>query len=63
MRKSDVIKHFGSAANLRRALIAAGYGIARSTISEWDDEIPEVRAWQIEEITNGELRRQRPRES
>jgi transcriptional repressor of cell division inhibition gene dicB len=55
MRKKAVIKKFGSAAALARAL-----GITRQSVHDWPDEIPEGRQYQLEILTNGELKAQRP---
>lgn len=51
MKKKDVVKHFGSATNVAKAL-----GIAPSSVSEWGEDIPDLRAFQIERITNGKLK-------
>ena len=45
MRKSEAIKLFGSQAKLAKAL-----GISRASVSEWGPEIPELRAFQIQEL-------------
>lgn len=55
MRTKAAIKKFGTAANLARAL-----GITRQAITDWGDEVPEGRAYQLEILTNGELKAPRP---
>ena len=55
MRTKAAIKKFGSAANLARAL-----GISRQSIHDWGDEVPQGRAYQLEVLTNGELKAPRP---
>lgn len=51
MTKSQAIAHFGSAANLARAL-----GVSRSAITHWPEQIPLGRQYQIEIATHGALR-------
>jgi biotin operon repressor len=51
MKKRDAIAAFGSASDLARAL-----GITRQSVSDWGEDIPELRAYQIREIL--EQRRQ-----
>lgn len=50
MKKSDVIKHFGSAKKVADAL-----EIQPAAISQWKEEIPPLRALQIEKLTHGVL--------
>jgi DNA-binding transcriptional regulator YdaS (Cro superfamily) len=50
MKKQDVITYFGGISRLAEAL-----SIAPSAVSQWRDEIPRLRAYQIERITNGVL--------
>lgn len=61
MRKSEALSHFGTpeAEQAERvALMAAALGITRTAIYMWDeDEIPELRALQVEKIVAG---RERP---
>ena len=45
MKTKDAIQHFGSAAKLADAL-----GIRRSAVSQWGDDVPPLRAYQIREI-------------
>lgn len=51
MKKADAISHFGTTVKLASAL-----GIAQSAVSQWGDEIPKLRAYEIERITNGALK-------
>jgi len=45
MQKEAVIDYFGSATNVARAL-----NISKAAVSQWDDEIPELRSLQLEKI-------------
>lgn len=51
MLKETVIKHFGSAAAVGRAI-----GRAPSAVTDWPDIIPEGMAYKIQVITGGLLR-------
>lgn len=51
MKKTDVIKHFGGVVETAKAL-----GIKSQSVSGWPEDVPELRAFQIEKITNGELK-------
>ena len=57
MRKTDVINHFGSKSAVARAL-----GITPQAVSIWPERVPELRAYQLEQLTGGQLKRepQRP---
>lgn len=55
MRTKDAIKRWGSAAALAKAL-----GISRQSVHEWGPEVPELRAYQIEVLSDGALRAPRP---
>jgi DNA-binding transcriptional regulator YdaS (Cro superfamily) len=55
VRTKTAIRKFGSAAALARAL-----GIKRQSVHDWGDEVPEGRAYQLEVLTNGELKAPRP---
>ncbi|WP_273859561.1 Cro/CI family transcriptional regulator [Photobacterium sp. GSS17] len=52
MDKQEVINHFGSGAKVAKAL-----GIKPSAVYQWPEKVPLLRAYQIEQITNGELKR------
>lgn len=51
MKKQDVIDYFGSVTELAKAL-----KIRPQSISQWGDEVPELRAYQIEHLTGGQLK-------
>lgn len=50
MKTRDAIKHFGTAAELARAL-----GIQRQSICGWGKTVPLARQYQIEKLTGGKL--------
>lgn len=50
MNKQTVINFFGTQIAVARAL-----GLAKSTISEWPDPIPEGQAWKLQVLTGGKL--------
>ena len=47
MKKTTVIKMFGSATKVGIAL-----GITRMAVSNWGEDIPELRAYQVERLLN-----------
>jgi hypothetical protein len=47
----DAIAFFGT-----KAAIAKALGISKQAINEWDDVVPEGRAYQLEVVTNGALK-------
>ncbi|RXJ70762.1 Cro/Cl family transcriptional regulator [Veronia nyctiphanis] len=51
MNKSDAIKFFGNQTKLAEAL-----GITNSSISQWGEHVPPLRAFQIERLTHGKLK-------
>lgn len=51
MLTADAIAHFGSKAKLARAL-----NISKQSISQWGDEVPLLRQFQLKELTKGKLR-------
>ncbi|WNO60863.1 Cro/CI family transcriptional regulator [Rheinheimera sp. MMS21-TC3] len=51
MKKADVISHFGGVIKTAKAL-----GITSQSISQWPDQIPELRAYQIQHLTGGALK-------
>lgn len=51
MLKQDVLNFFGNSRKAAKAL-----GISAAAISQWGDEVPELRAFQIEKITKGKLK-------
>lgn len=50
MTKSQAIKHFGSISALAKAL-----GVTYEAVRQWG-EVPELRQYQIEKLTGGDLR-------
>ncbi len=50
MRTSDAIIYYGSAAKLADALSISG-----AAVSQWAEEVPELRALQLEKLTSGQL--------
>lgn len=51
MKKNDVIKHFGGVVETAKAL-----GIKSQSVSGWPEDVPGLRAFQIEKITSGKLK-------
>ena len=51
MTKKEVITHFGGVGKTAKAL-----SISHASISQWK-EVPMLRQFQIEQLTNGELKR------
>lgn len=51
MNKKDVIKHFRGVSKVAEAL-----NIRSQSVSQWPEQIPPLRAMQIERITKGELK-------
>lgn len=51
MKKIDVVKHFGT-----QQAVADALGIEQAAVSQWGEKIPQLRAYQIERITNGALK-------
>lgn len=51
MKTTDAVKHFNGKSKLAKAL-----GINPSSVSQWGDEVPELRAFQIERLTEGKIR-------
>ncbi|GLO23531.1 Cro/CI family transcriptional regulator [Pseudomonas putida] len=50
MTKSQAIKHFGSISALAKAL-----GVTYEAVRQWQ-EVPELRQYQIERLTRGDLK-------
>ena len=50
-KKSEVIAFFGGVSKT-----ASAFDITKGAVSQWPELIPEVRARQLEEITNGEMK-------
>ena len=51
MRKRDLVRHFGTASAVAKAL-----GIGKACVSKWDDQVPQRYAYEIERITRGKLK-------
>lgn len=51
MKTKDAISHFGNKLKLAKAL-----SVSKSAISQWGDDVPELRAFQIERLTAGKLK-------
>jgi DNA-binding transcriptional regulator YdaS (Cro superfamily) len=51
MKKAAAIGHFGSQVKL-----AAAIGVSQAAISKWPEDVPELRAYQIERLTGGKLK-------
>ncbi len=51
MKKLDVLNHFGGTTKTAKAL-----GISHVSVCQWKEDIPLLRAYQIEEMTNGKLK-------
>lgn len=51
MKKTAAVKHFGSVIKL-----AAALGIARNSIYQWKETIPQGRAFQLHVLTKGKLK-------
>ncbi len=56
MKKADAIKFFGSVNHLAQAL-----RINPAAVSQWGEDVPEGRAYQLEVITHGALRAEEPK--
>jgi DNA-binding transcriptional regulator YdaS (Cro superfamily) len=56
MKTKDAILHFGSKSQLAKTL-----GLTKGAISQWPDDVPELRAYQIERLTKGKLKADVPR--
>jgi len=51
MKKSAVIAYFGNQQKTADAL-----EMTQASVSRWGDDVPPLRAFEIERITNGELK-------
>lgn len=51
MNRADAINHFNGIAPLAKAL-----GITYEAVRQWGEEIPELRQYQLELVTNGQLK-------
>ena len=50
MTKQEAVTHFGSVAKLAEAL-----GITTQAIYDWPETVPQLRQFQLERITGGQL--------
>lgn len=50
MKTKTVVDHFGS----KRA-VADALDISKGAVSQWGDDVPKLRAYELERITNGAL--------
>jgi transcriptional repressor of cell division inhibition gene dicB len=51
MKTKQAISYFGNKLKLAKAL-----NVSKSAISQWGDDVPELRAYQIERLTRGALK-------
>lgn len=51
MKKTDVINYFGTQEKTANAL-----NISQVSVSRWANEIPRLRAFEIERLTDGKLK-------
>jgi DNA-binding transcriptional regulator YdaS (Cro superfamily) len=51
MKKTDVLNFFGGT-----AATAVALNIKSPSVSGWGEDVPELRAYQIERLTRGELK-------
>ena len=51
MKRQTAIDYYGSIPKLARAL-----NITYEAVRQWGDEVPELRQYQLEKLTNGELK-------
>ena len=51
MKKADAINHYGSPTLLAKAL-----GITLQAIGQWGEEVPLLRQYQLESLTDGQLK-------
>lgn len=63
MTYQELLDHFGTQAAITRAFNERGYKLRQPSVAGWKKSgIPEPRQFQIEVITNGALRAERPQE-
>ena len=60
MLKKDVIQYFGSQVSVANFLTSAGHKISQAAVSKWPDNVPELRAHQLEKLTDGKLQANPP---
>lgn len=52
MKVADAVRYFGSVQALADEL-----GISPQAVYKWESEVPPLRAYELEELTDGELSR------
>ncbi|SDI28514.1 DNA-binding transcriptional regulator Cro [Vreelandella titanicae] len=52
MKTIDAIKHFGG----KKIDLAKALGLSPSAITQWGDDVPLLRQYQLERITKGALK-------
>ncbi|WP_335918325.1 Cro/CI family transcriptional regulator [Shewanella algae] len=55
MKTKAAIEYFGGKRGGRTKL-AKALGISPSSVSQWAEDVPQLRAFQLERLTNGELK-------
>lgn len=56
MKTKDAVDFFGGS----KTELANALGVDRSAITLWGDEVPQLRQYQIEVLTNGKLKASPP---
>jgi transcriptional repressor of cell division inhibition gene dicB len=51
MKTSDAIQFYKS-----KSLVAKALGISKAAVSLWGDEVPKLRAYELERLTDGALK-------
>jgi len=51
MKTSDALKYYSNSP----LLLGRALGISSQAVSQWGEDVPFKRAWQLEKLTNGEL--------
>lgn len=59
MLTSDVVAYYRTRYRVAQALKDAGHEITERAVYAWGNRVPELRAYQLEEMTGGKLRRTR----
>lgn len=57
MKTSTAINYYGNASKLADAL-----DVSKQAISQWGDEVPRLRAFELQALTNGALKVDEPKE-
>jgi DNA-binding transcriptional regulator YdaS (Cro superfamily) len=55
MKKELAVQYFKGKSKLAKAL-----GISPASVSQWPDDVPQLRAYQIERLTKGKLKADYP---